>query len=384
LLVLESEIQERRRYYLQVIKSALDNLPSKELVEAITSAVGAATDNGKRLGPILVVDLIDSYEVDAQVFFEKETSNINALAEKVKATADAGQPNSVLSPMINQLIQVVKNWAIVAQPIQVSTKSLGIDHDASYHVAGLIRGLAIHLYNKHEKLDFSRQLINMLQEVFAEVVKVAERIAEDISSFDGIAEQCARGETTYTAYIGDRSKDMFCISSRGIEWKDRHWDFDSITGIRWGETHHLVNGYRIVFGSNSGYFSIELKRDEQDIYANLVDRLWRTIGVRLLIVYLKGVRDGKKYRFGTAVISDLGMEMEPKKVLSSNKRIFCRWRELDIWNGPDIFYVGKKGDKELISAFSYLNEDNIHVLEAAIRKLRERDGERLSSLLDEQ
>lgn len=91
--------------------------------------------------------------------------------------------------MINQLIQVVKNWDIVAQPIQVSKKSRGLDHDASNRVAGLVRDLAVHLFNDHDKLDFSQKLTNMLQEVFAEVGKVAERIADDVNALDEIAER---------------------------------------------------------------------------------------------------------------------------------------------------------------------------------------------------
>jgi len=91
--------------------------------------------------------------------------------------------------MVNQLIQVVKNWDTVAQPIQISTKSRGLDHDASHRVAGLVRGLAIHMFNEHGKLDFSHQLTNMLQEVFAEVGEVAERTAEDAAALGEIAEQ---------------------------------------------------------------------------------------------------------------------------------------------------------------------------------------------------
>jgi len=83
----------------------------------------------------------------------------------------------------------VKNWDTVAQPIQVSTKSRGLDHDASHRVAGLVRGLAIHMFNEHGKLDFSQQLTNMLQEVFAEVGEVAERTAEDADALGEIAER---------------------------------------------------------------------------------------------------------------------------------------------------------------------------------------------------
>jgi hypothetical protein len=400
LSAVEAEIQERRRHYRQVIKSALDNLSPKELVEAVTVAVESATDDGEEHGPIMIADLVDSYEVEAQGFLDKEEGNIRALVEKLRAAVDAERPDSTLAPMVNQLIQVVKNWDTVAQPIQVSTKSRGLDHDASHRVAGLVRGLAIHMFNEHGKLDFSQQLTNMLQEVFAEVGEVAERTAEDADALGEIAEQRVRliedaknraeewrREITYEADVGAIFKDKLRISPEGIEWKGRRWDLDSITRVRWGGTRHSVNGiptgttYSIIFGNGSNYASIELKKEAT--YSNFIDRLWRAVGVRLLTEYLEGLRDGKKYRFGSAVMSDHGMELERKKLFGSNERVFCRWGELVIWNGAGVFCIGKKEDKKLAAAFSYQEEDNIHVLEAAIRMFWKRGGDRMSCLLGE-
>lgn len=400
LSAVEAEIQERRRHYRQVIKAALDNLSPKELVEAVTVAVESATDDGEELGPILIADLIDSYEVEAQGFLDKEEGNIRALVEKLRAAVDAERPDSTLAPMVNQLIQVVKNWDTVAQPIQVSTKSRGLDHDASHRVAGLVRGLAIHMFNEHGKLDFSQQLTNMLQEVFAEVGEVAERTAEDADALGEIAEQRVRliedaknkaeewrREITYEAEVGAIFKDKLRISPEGIEWKGRRWDLDSITRVRWGGTKHSVNGiptgttYSIVFGNSSNYTSIELKKEAT--YSNFIDRLWKAVGVRLLTEYLQGLREGKKYRFGSTIMSDHGMELERKKLFGSNERIFCRWSELVVWNGAGVFCIGKKDDKKLAAAFSYQEEDNIHVLEAVIRMFWKQGGDRLSSLLGE-
>ncbi|MGD9950203.1 MAG: hypothetical protein AB7U29_17255 [Desulfobulbus sp.] len=188
LSAVETEIQERRRHYRQVIKFALDNLSAKELVEAVTVAVESATDEGVEHGPILIADLVDSYEVEAQVFLDKEEGNIKVLVERLRTAVSEGQPNSTLTPMVNQLVHVVKNWDTVAQPIQVSTKSRGLDHDASIRVARLVRELSVQMFNEYDKLEFSQQLTAMLQEVFAEVGGVLERASEDIEALDEIAE----------------------------------------------------------------------------------------------------------------------------------------------------------------------------------------------------
>ena len=119
----------------------------------------------------------------------------------------------------------------------------------------------------------------MLQEVFAEVVDVAERSAEDASTLDNIAAQRVRmleeaknqaekwrKEITYEAEIGMIFKDKLGISPEGIEWKGRRWDLNSINRIRWGGTRHSVNGiptgttYKIIFGNNTDSSCIELKK----------------------------------------------------------------------------------------------------------------------------
>lgn len=394
--IIETEIQERRRYYRHVIKSALDNLSSKELVTAITAAVVLATDDGDEPGPILISDLVDSYEVSIQEFMEKEERTINDLVEKLQRSVDAGQSDYLLTPMVNQLISVVKNWDMVVQPIQVSSKGRGLDHDASHRVAGVIRDLAIYMFNAHGKLEYSQQITRLLLEVFAEVSEVAERAAEDADTLKGIEAQRVeeknraeqwREEITYETDVGAIFKDKLRISLDGIEWKGRIWKLDSITRIRWGGTKHSVNGvptgttYTIFLGNESNSTSIELKREAT--YSNFIDRLWKAVGVRLLMEYLEGLKEGKQYRFGSTIISDRGIELIRKKLFASDERVFCHWDELVIWNGAGVFCIEKKGDKKLATAFSYLEHDNIHVLEHIIRMFWKKGGDRLSSLLND-
>ncbi|MTJ92899.1 MAG: hypothetical protein F8N36_08575 [Desulfovibrio sp.] len=394
---IEAEIQIRRAHYRNTIKSALDNLPPKELVKTVTNVIDVATHSGLEHGPTLIDDLVDLYEVGAQEFFEKEESNIKILVEKLREAVDAKCPDSMLAPLVDQLICVVKNWDIVAQPIQVSTKSRGLGHEASQRIAYLVRGLAIHMFNEHDKLDFSQQLTNMLQEVFAEVGEIAERTAQDACTLSALADQQVRTresakdkaeewrqEISYEAEVGAIFKDKLLISPEGIEWKGYRWSLDSITKIRWGGTRHSINGiptgttYSVVFGNNSGNSTVSLRN--KNIYSNFTDRLWRAVGVRLLIELFEGLSDGKQYRFGSAVLSDHGMELERKSFFSNTEHIFCRWSELAIWNGPGVFCIGKREDKGLSMGFSYIEEDNIHVLEAAIRTLWKKGGDRLSCI----
>jgi len=392
--VVEAEIHERRLQYRSVMKSALNTLDPRKLVKVVTFITELTTNKGEKHPPTLIADLVDLYEVEAQPFFKKEGENIETLVEKIRQAADGKKSDAILERLVAQLIQVVKNWAMIAQPIQVSKKSRGLDHDASNHIALIVRDLAIHLFNEHGKLDLSQRLTSMLQEVFAGVQVVAEIISEDSKTLNEIARQQARliedvkkqakkwrSEITYEANMGVFSKSKLRISPEGIEWKNRRWELNSITSVRWGGI--LRSGtrptYTIIFATNSDSVTIEVKR--KDVYDNFVERLWKAVGVRILTDLLEGLKSGKRYRFGSAMVSDFGMELERGGWIPSDKHVFCRWDELVIWNGPGVFCVGKKDDKKLAAAFSYLEEDNIHVLEAAIRMFWKRGGDRLSSLL---
>ena len=188
---IEAEIQNLRDYYRQVMTSALDYLSVKERAGAMTVVVESATDDEKQL-PRLIDRLVNWYEVEAQESLEEHERKIEELDEKLRFEADEERPDSALAPVVDQLIQTVKIWDVIAQPIQVSKKSQGLPHDASSRVARRVRDLAVHLFNEYDKLNFSRQLTHMLQEVFAEVGEVAEQLVEDARTLAKVANDRAR------------------------------------------------------------------------------------------------------------------------------------------------------------------------------------------------
>ena len=167
----------------------MNSLPIEECARAVTRVVVAATNKEKITRLTLVNDLVDWYEINVQESLEREEGNINLLDERIRTSTDAKSPNSTLTPMVNKFIRAVKNWDTFAQPIQINKKTQGLSHDASRRVAGRGRKLAVDLFNEYDKLDFSKQLTNMLQEVFAEVDEIAERLAQDARTLNEIADQ---------------------------------------------------------------------------------------------------------------------------------------------------------------------------------------------------
>ena len=399
--IVDAELQDRRQHYRQAIKRALDQLSPPSLVKIVTIAVNHATDNGDSHAPILIDDLVDSYEVDAQEFFETETKNIEVLVQRVRSAVDSDDGQEHIRRLVSQLEDVVKNWDRVAQPIQVSARSRGTSHGTSHEIAGEIRSLAIDLFNEHGLLDISKRLTELQQEVFAEVDRLSEQSEEDATTLDKIAKQRSQflaemearaeawnREITYEADVGLMLKNKLRISPDGVQWKGSKIPLEEITRLRWGGTRHSVNGiptgttYNVFVGGERGSTTIELRN--QQIYSEFVERLWKTAGVRLLTEMLEGLRSGKHYRFGAAIVIDYGVVLERRKLFSANEPVPCRWTDLIIGNGAGTFDIAKKDERKVAVELPYGEMDNVHILEAAMRVFWKSASSRLSDLLDKE
>lgn len=201
LSVITAEIQNRRRYYQQVIRSALENLFVEDRAKAVLTAVKVAEDPFTVVGstflmkdsavgdhwPILIEDLVEVYEVGVQGFLDRVEENIELLNQRIRKAADAKNTDNIVTPIVSKFIRTIKDWDAIAQPIQISRERQGLPHEESLRVGKDARQLAIYLYNEHDKLESSRQLIGILKDVFAEIPELAEQLAEDAEALDKIA-----------------------------------------------------------------------------------------------------------------------------------------------------------------------------------------------------
>lgn len=224
----ESELIERKRYFKNAIKDALNRLPPKSLVEAMTLAVDSITAGGEDHAPELIDDLVDSYEVETQNFLQKEAENVRKLIINIRDLAPSGE--GAVQPLIDKLESVASNWDKVAQPIQLSAKARGIEHELSNELAYLIRNLAIDLFNQYDMLTQSQRITRLLQELFAELPEVVQRIEQDAEALQDIFQsrkqvEASRNEweqeITYHAEIEMVFKDTLSISPDGVSWKNK-------------------------------------------------------------------------------------------------------------------------------------------------------------------
>ena len=183
----EAELAERKRHVRNCIRDALDRMPADKLVTAMTIAVETATSAGQAHAPELIDDLVDSYEVETKGFLDKEADNIARLVDAARNAAHSGE--SAILPLIDKIEIVARNWDMAAQPIQLSAKARGLDHEPSRSVAFKIRSLAIELFNEHDLLEQSGRLTKLLLDLFSEIPDVHDRVQEDNHALSEISQR---------------------------------------------------------------------------------------------------------------------------------------------------------------------------------------------------
>ena len=189
LQAVDDQLRSQRQYYGKAIKKALNLLLSRALVEVVATTVNEATHHGKQQAPILIDDLVDGFEVEAQEFFERETRTIKDLLQRIRRAAERDEGYQPVSRLASQLEGVVQNWDQVAQPIQMSAQSRGTDHDLSHEIVRNIRNLAFDLFNDHGFLAIPWKLTVLQQEVFAEIASIVEQAEEDVTAFHESAQR---------------------------------------------------------------------------------------------------------------------------------------------------------------------------------------------------
>lgn len=220
----EAELGERKRYYRNAIKEALERLPSAKLVQVMTDAVDGSTTGGEDHAPSLIDDLVDSYEVEAQGPLQAGGANIHKLIKAATDVAPSGE--AAVRSYVDKIVVAAKGWDRIAQPIQLSAKARGIQHDASSSLGWAIRSLAIDLFNTHDMLDQSQRLTSLLKELFSEIPEIFERVEQDADALDDFAtDRNERAERLRVVF--EKFRD-FNLTETSFTWKNRSYSIDSI------------------------------------------------------------------------------------------------------------------------------------------------------------
>lgn len=389
---IEVELEARRSHYTETIKTAINKLSSMKLVEVMTEAVERTTELGEGHAPLLIHELVDKYDTKASRYLEAEAENIHKLVEAIRENSQNGE--AAIKPQIDKLEQVARKWDAIAQPIQLSMKAQGLDHKLSHDIAWVIRSLTVDLFNRHDMITTVTRLTKTLQELFAELPEVVERLDEDRNAISEIIQDRKNAEKrkseeaeeiTYQAEVGLVFKDLIRISPDGIEWKGQKISLEAVNKVRWGAVSHSVNGiptgttYTIAWaGDQLSDLVMETRREE--VYQRFTDSLWKAVCFRLIEQYLEALKTGKQLSIGGVGFDDSGIFLTKHK-LFGNESIYKKWGDISYYSSNGSLVIIDKGDKKTYVELPFLSVWNAHILNAMIRLSFKNWKGRLSGLL---
>jgi len=397
LSAIELELASRIRHFQRTITALLDTMPTQEMVESYETLISIASIDGDYEAPRLINDLIDAYELNVGGTLDEQAEQIIVLIDTTETAADQHASENEIRKRVLDIISAIERWDFVAQPIQLSRKSKGLDHDVSNRVAFSARSLAIHLFNEHDYLEDAKLLSGALQKHFAEVLVFSEKIEEDISALDEIdtnrtqrAEKTAKeeaefaAEITYETTFGLIFKNKFKISPAGIEYDGSRIALEDVVWVRWGAIKNYVNGiptgttYQIGYSSSSS--SKEIAPDSEAKYNAIIDKLWRSVCVRLLFKMMETWGKGGEIKFGGVEVRDNGIVLTKSRLFKGDEQKFHTWYELSkgSYNGS-LTFTGKP-DAKFTASLSYKDTPNVHILDFALNKIWKGEATKLSEI----
>jgi hypothetical protein len=378
---IKQEIRGRGDYMTDVMKNSLNNVkvPDKVLAEIITKT----TSDGKQQPPILIEELADKYQIEVQKYLDQLVGQIKDIISNIEQ-----QPKKFFDHQMPSLYTYVKTWEQIAQPIQLIQHSKGIDDPLSKELAQDLRGLAINMANSYEMHAEAKQITKIIAEIFKELPQFVERVSEDLTVLEDILKGKAqskeeerqwRKECSLDVEFGTIFKKRLIITPEIIRFKNEQIPTTEVTRVRWGATatRHSVNfiptgtTYSFFIWISSNQKAIHVEPPDQNLYNMIVERLWKTVCVRLFSDTLRRLSAGDHVNFGNgdAIVNKDGIMLKKHKVFGRSEPYFAKWEELSIENGNGTFIIESTKDKSIGAELPYKDVDNVHILEALLRFL---------------
>lgn len=362
-------LAERRQEWRRAIADILAATPSFVMVETLYDLVDSML--AEERFPRLLHDVIDDYALRAQPFFKVELEAAERAITKMRSLA-VSRPDA-LDPLIAALGELLATWEQFTRPIQISATLLGRTDDDSEGLAFAVRRLSIDLFNEHQQFDLSKRVSLLVASNFQAIPRVADKIAEDATAFDDLADQRQRrdDEIAYAADIGRFEKSRLSVDTSGLSWKGEHYPLHSVSFARWGAISRSVNGiptgtdYLIAWGDGRRTATVEFRNGK--IFEAFTIRLWKAIGEYRLKAIIETLRSGRTIRFGTAVIGDKSVVLKRKKMFGEEDAEFS-WSEVTVLTRDGSFVIEGPSGSKASSALSYRDVNDVHFLEVIIRK----------------
>ena len=378
---LEYELQNMHHLYKQILHKFMDQLDSCLIVKVLTSLVEDSTNRGEEECKWILLDnIISDYEIDIIPFFEKQEEKIDENIKSLNELMETNASSERVQEKFAMLKKDVMLWDKIAQPVQILCRSKGSDHDRSYLLSNRLRELALQAHNKFDNTTLSIKITELQQTVFSELRQVFETVANDKKQLQNImrrkqeeneAEIARKKALSYYVEWGLIFKKSIKMDADRITINGSEtYRFENMTGVLWGATRNSVNGiptvttYNVSFLTKNNYgVSIPIKNN--DVYDNVIQRLWKTAGVSILLRFLEKLKGGGCVSIGGINIYDDGVELTHSRWFSSETKRFP-WSSIRLSAYQGVLTIQAIGSK-FNASVGFQTEYNVHVLNAMIR-----------------
>jgi hypothetical protein len=388
------ELNERRRYFRGVIASVLGEMSERDRLDAIMKVVRSSTGDGARQAPEVVFDMVDLYEVDSKSNIAQRERDLQFLMARIRDAVERGHSDFDIANLIGGILTDFRGWRQVSEPTHICARLRGLksSRDALMNSASELGARLASL----ARPELASALAEGLRHVFADEweslarqdepeARAAEQTAPPQTAEPAPPRPAPREEILLETDVELILRERIRVSSEWIEWQGRRWDLASVTRMRWGRIPEAsgdvrsVTSYRVYWGDDAGFASLDFINGRS--FEKLVRALWKAVGMKLLSRMLTFLRAGSSYRFGASTANDYGIELERHGSANADERVFCKWNEIVIMDEPGVLCLGKRDDNSLWADFKYLEEDNINLLENAVRMRIKRGCDTLSGLI---
>ena len=175
------ELNRKRGEIRQIVAEKLSTMPRQDYVRLMTTLAETLVGQSERGG--VIDDAVDQYEIRMHDELRKRADEIRTRIEAVKACG------TYSSNEIDGLIEEVKAWDELAQPIQLKGQSSGRTHEISKELGGELRGLAICLHNEKNATQEAARLAKAMQSVFAELGDLSAAFGKDYDTLQQMSSQ---------------------------------------------------------------------------------------------------------------------------------------------------------------------------------------------------
>ena len=182
------ELSKKRERIRSIISEKLQLLQESDYIELVTLFAEKYIADNEYNDSGIISDIIDQYEIWAKSIMESKEEKIREGIDDIKELDN----ESKMKQAVSNLIALIKEWDMYAQPLQVTLASRGIEDRDSRDIAIDIRDLAIYLHNEKGKTALSIEITEALKVYFAELSEVLEVVSKDSETLQRL--QCEKEE----------------------------------------------------------------------------------------------------------------------------------------------------------------------------------------------